>query len=1135
MEKYSEVLNKEVPRILKKSVKVVGEEFEAMRRLLESMIKDLNEKYTVVSDKLYKVGNEQIAAINASMRNIMEETIPEIISKVEKLIRYEVERISKTRELASIIITKTVETVRDVKDRVSKSKTYIRLIAIIEQRLETLKMQIRQKFEDLMNNPTFVNLKSNTQKFVMDSFADLNRNAEELVEIAQNQLLLTKQKLIGYAEMTKEQVLSIIDQVSKYTEMKVADINDMIKSFVDKIKELEQKITKAVEEFIKQIKSSKAFVDTVDFVERKLVEMKLMLQKLIKDITTNPEIIKITDDIRNFTMTAIKEFKIKAEEFMQTVEKKFMVLKVEVEKLIEIIKKEAPAIARKAIEFIEKQWEKSQEKIEQFVADLEKLFDDLYVKADKFLKELLEELKKVVIKKIEELKKNPSLIKIKEEIKNMTITIINEFKIRIPEMMKNIEAKIVIAEAKFKEYLKLIKEKVPVLIKEATVFVKDTVAKAKAMVESTISELERKVKEIIEGVMKSKSFIQALEFMQKQIALLKEFAKEKIAMIRQKIQDIKNDPNLKKMIVQIKNITITIKSDVEKRAMQIIEIVRKEISSITTKIESSIQVIKEKTIILIESVSAYVKEQIKLVKDFIKEIIESLPEKFKELKEMLMKVVEKIQKMFNELKEKIMKSKIFLQINKYVKKLTSVVKDIVEQIKSMIEKIMNDPTLLALKDRLMKLLNNVAEVINKNIELMKKEIPLIIKSIVKAIKTEIQTIKENIPVLIKKIEKIIMDIFGKSEEFAKITISTLTEVVKSIKESNEFTEALKSIKEAQLFANENLKNLMNDPSFVSIRGKVSNMIMMTRNSTVEYVDILAEELPKMSAEVKDLVQFTYTASKTVIEKLVTALEKKYTEILDAVTSSDAYITLSAEFSRLATMVGDKLEEVKQMVENKMKDLEKITKKTFADLKESTDELQEDIILSYQLNKNVTVHLYDNLKTIVQPYYSNAIESYNQLIQRLKNTYDNSNTYEEIYGRFVQIYEDLSSSNLQELYNSLKKIIIDFYNAMKPSVQQMIQKGLELLLQAMIQVEETTVELGKSLQSSITSIQQASMDIMSGENATDVLASLNKELLGKINIQTAQTNLCEKQQKLCSLVRESVDAHKRLATKYLAKI
>merc|ERR1712179_232199 len=105
----------------------------------------------------------------------------------------------------------------------------------------------------------------------------------------------------------------------------------------------------------------------------------------------------------------------------------------------------------------------------------------------------------------------------------------------------------------------------------------------------------------------------------------------------------------------------------EKRAMQIIEIVRKEISSITTKIESSIQVIKEKTIILIESVSAYVKEQIKLVKDFIKEIIESLPEKFKELKEMLMKVVEKIQKKFNDLKEKIMKSKIFLQINKYVK------------------------------------------------------------------------------------------------------------------------------------------------------------------------------------------------------------------------------------------------------------------------------------------------------------------------------------------------------------------------------------------------------------------------------------------------------------------------------------
>merc|ERR1711973_872300 len=180
--------------------------------------------------------------------------------------------------------------------------------------------------------------------------------------------------------------------------------------------------------------------------------------------------------------------------------------------------------------------------------------------------------------------------------------------------------------------------------------------------------------------MKGKSFAQALEFMKKQVALLKEFAKEKIAVIRQKIQDIKNDPNLKKMIVQIKNITITIRSDVEKRTMQIIEIVRKEISTFTTKIESSIQVIKEKTIILIENVSAYVKEQIKLVKDFIKEIVKSLPEKFKELKELLMNVVEKIQKKFNEFKQKIMKSKIFLQINKYVRKLTLVVENIIEQI-----------------------------------------------------------------------------------------------------------------------------------------------------------------------------------------------------------------------------------------------------------------------------------------------------------------------------------------------------------------------------------------------------------------------------------------------------------------------
>merc|ERR1712141_206826 len=143
------------------------------------------------------------------------------------------------------------------------------------------------------------------------------------------------------------------------------------------------------------------------------------------------------------------EFKTRGAEFMKKLEEKITVLKVEVEKLIEVIKKEAPAIAKKAIEFIRVQWEKSQEKIQQFVTDLEKWLGDVSVKAEKFLKEILEVTKKLIIKKIEELKKNPSLIKIKEEIKNMTITIINEFKVKLPEIMEKIEAKIVLAEAKF--------------------------------------------------------------------------------------------------------------------------------------------------------------------------------------------------------------------------------------------------------------------------------------------------------------------------------------------------------------------------------------------------------------------------------------------------------------------------------------------------------------------------------------------------------------------------------------------------------------------------------------------------------------------------------------------------------------
>merc|ERR1712141_616640 len=181
-------------------------------------------------------------------------------------------------------------------------------------------------------------------------------------------------------------------------------------------------IVKEIEDFVKQITSSKTFVDTVDFIERKIAAIEIMFQKVIKDIESNPTVIKIKDEIKNFTMKIIDEFKTRGAEFMKKLEEKITVLKVEVEKLIEVIKKEAPAIAKKAIEFIRVQWEKSQEKIQQFVTDLEKWLGDVSVKAEKFLKEILEETKK-----------NPSLIKIKEEIKNMTITIINEFKVKLPE------------------------------------------------------------------------------------------------------------------------------------------------------------------------------------------------------------------------------------------------------------------------------------------------------------------------------------------------------------------------------------------------------------------------------------------------------------------------------------------------------------------------------------------------------------------------------------------------------------------------------------------------------------------------------------------------------------------------------
>merc|ERR1711881_783545 len=52
LEEYFELLKKEVPAIINKTVKVAGDELEAMRSLIEKLIKELKEKYPVILEKV---------------------------------------------------------------------------------------------------------------------------------------------------------------------------------------------------------------------------------------------------------------------------------------------------------------------------------------------------------------------------------------------------------------------------------------------------------------------------------------------------------------------------------------------------------------------------------------------------------------------------------------------------------------------------------------------------------------------------------------------------------------------------------------------------------------------------------------------------------------------------------------------------------------------------------------------------------------------------------------------------------------------------------------------------------------------------------------------------------------------------
>merc|ERR1719204_1242817 len=536
---------KMAPAMIEKATKVIQDETAAIKAMIEKFIEELQEKwnkeYPVLVAKLTKIVGDLKKKMIA-LNDMVVKNVPVIMAEVQKMIENQLARIVKLKDFTVAMIEKTSQTISSMLERISKSKIYIKFVAQVEQKLTALKKAIMEKIRAIQNNPTFIKVVDDIQKLIETTLTNMKLNAEKFVKVATKQAVALKKALIKYAEIIKKESPVVLAKIMKFTKAQIDDITKIISSFPEKLKELTRKIIKAVQEFVDKITKSKEFVQIVDYIKKQVADIKTMIQKAIEDIKNNPTLITIRKKLTEMTMKLIKALKEKSAILVQEIQKRIAIVKAEVEKLIQIIKKDGPVIVEKAIKFIKEQWAKFNVTIKTFVGDLEKLVKEISTKVIDFGKRIIKELTKLIEDKIAELKKNPQLVKIINETKNVTMAIVTEIKTKIPEIAKTLEEKIALIERKVAEYVKIVKEKAPVIFKQISAMIKETVTKIETMVKSTITDIEKKIMDLYKGIISSKSFKDAVAFMKKQLAAIKDTIEKQLEMMKQQIEMLMKNP-----------------------------------------------------------------------------------------------------------------------------------------------------------------------------------------------------------------------------------------------------------------------------------------------------------------------------------------------------------------------------------------------------------------------------------------------------------------------------------------------------------------------------------------------------------------------------------------------------------------
>merc|ERR1719361_14126 len=218
-----------------------------------------------------------------------------------------------------------------------------------------------------------------------------------------------------------------------------------------------------------------------------------------------------------------------------------------------------------------------------------------------------------------------------------------------------------------------------------------------------------------------------------------------------------------------------------------------------------------------------------------------------------------------------------------------------EQIKAIIEKLKDELSLEALKQKLDEFVRKAETVIREQVAKIQREIPVIMKKVEESIKKNIQMVKEQIPILIKKIEKLIKDFFLKSEQFAKRAVEQVTT-------SEQFIQLIKMLEQLRDLVRDNIEKLLTNPSLVRIQSRVESMIERTVEYTRKTLEVLAKEIPRMTKQVKDLFEFSYTI-----------VMEKYSDVIKAIEDSETYSVVSRAFSEFIRSVQEQLMSLRKWI------------------------------------------------------------------------------------------------------------------------------------------------------------------------------------------------------------------------------